>query len=84
MPKLTRQPVAGIKFTMNFREHNPPHFHASYKGHEMAMLFNGTVLVGSLPSAQERIAAEWARLHQAALAERWELAQSGRNFTTID
>jgi len=84
MPKLTRLPLQGIKLTMNFREHNPPHFHAAHGEHEAAMLFNGTILAGSLPQAQLKLVSEWARLHQEALAARWALASSGRNFTTID
>jgi hypothetical protein len=84
MPNLTRKRLQGIKLTMNFREHNPPHFHASYNGEEVAMLLNGTILAGSLPPAQLKLVSEWARLNQTALAARWELANSGHNFTTID
>ncbi|WP_395745248.1 DUF4160 domain-containing protein [Prosthecobacter sp.] len=84
MPRLTRQLLQGIKLTMNFREHNPPHFHASYQGDEVAMLFNGIALVGSLPQAQLKLVSEWAILHQTELTERWNLALAGLNFTTID
>lgn len=84
MPRLTRHLLQGIKLTMNFREHNPPHFHASYQGDEVAMLFNGSVLVGSLPQAQLKLVSEWAIVNQTQLTERWNLAISGSNFTPID
>ena len=29
MPEISR--FYGIAITMNFREHNPPHFHATYQ-----------------------------------------------------
>jgi len=84
MPKLTRDLIQGIKLTMNFREHNPPHFHTAYGEHEVALRFDGSIEAGSLPQAKLKIVMEWASLNQAALAARWELASSGRNFTTID
>jgi hypothetical protein len=84
MPKLTKNLLQGIKLTMNFREHNPPHFHAAYHGEEVAMMFNGTILVGSLPQAKLKLVTDWATLNQEALEARWALASSGHNFTTID
>ena len=49
MPNLTRKRLQGIKLTMNFREHNPPHFHASYNGEEVAMLLDGVQRVIFVP-----------------------------------
>jgi hypothetical protein len=68
MPNLTRKRLQGIKLTMNFREHNPPHFHASYNGEEVAMLLNGTILAGSLPQAQLKLVSEWAQPNGAGSA----------------
>ncbi len=84
MPRLTRQPLKGIKLTMHFREHNPPHFHAKHGEHSAAMLFNGTVYEGWLPPAQLKLVSEWAKLNQAALAARWALASNNINFTLIE
>ena len=33
MPTVSK--FYGIKITMNYNEHNPPHFHAEYQDHEV-------------------------------------------------
>ena len=35
MPEISR--FYGIIITMNFNEHNPPHFHAMYQGYEISI-----------------------------------------------
>lgn len=43
----------GIKIYMNWREHQPPHFHAKYGSDEVAISINDIeVLEGSLPNKQ--------------------------------
>jgi len=44
MPELAR--FFGIIIYMNWRDHNPPHFHASYGDHEALVSLNGKVLNG--------------------------------------
>jgi hypothetical protein len=82
VPTLTR--FQGIKITMYFRDHNPPHFHAAYAGQKAELLLNGAVKTGSLPPAQLGLVQEWASQHQQALISRWNLAAAGRHFTPID
>lgn len=82
MPTLTR--FQGIKITMYFRDHNPPHFHVSYGSHKAEVLFNGAVKAGTLPQAQLKLVQEWASIRQAALIERWNLAAAGEPFTPIE
>ena len=43
----------GIKIYMNWREHQPPHFHATYGGEEVIISINEIeVIEGSLPNKQ--------------------------------
>jgi hypothetical protein len=35
MPEISR--FYGIIITMNYREHNPPHFHAIYQDYEISV-----------------------------------------------
>lgn len=47
MPTLSR--FYGIKITMNYNDHSPPHFHAEYQGYEVSIeIANGNV-IGNMP-----------------------------------
>jgi len=49
MPEICR--FLGIKFTMYFSEHNPPHFHVEYNEHRASIdIQTFGVLEGKLPS----------------------------------
>ena len=62
----------GIVIRMFHREHNPPHFHASYQGFEaLIVIADGSVLAGSLPGKALRIVQDWAALHHDELMENW-------------
>lgn len=63
----------GIIIRMYFDDHNPPHFHASYQGHEATFSFDGERIEGELPKKQERLIAAWADIHQDELIANWEL-----------
>lgn len=67
----------GIVITMYWREHNPPHFHASY-GETEALVSIETleVLRGSLPRRALAMVLEWAAEHRAELMENWRLCQA--------
>ena len=41
----------GIRVTMYYEDHNPPHFHAEYNGNKAIIdILNTRVIKGSLPS----------------------------------
>ncbi len=40
-------------------EHNPPHFHASYQGHNAVFDLEGELLEGEMPSRQQKFIAAW-------------------------
>lgn len=66
----------GIKITMYFNDHNPPHFHAEYAGYKaMVDIINCTVIQGKLPNRQLRYVLAWCELHRDELMQNWELAK---------
>ena len=67
----------GIRVTMYFRDHLPPHFHIEH-GDSEAELAIATleVLAGALPAGVLRKVREWASTRQAALALNWVKCQS--------
>ena len=71
----------GIVITMNYRprEHNPPHFHAEYRGHRASYLFDGTVDAGKPPPPQHKIVSGWARDHTSELEQAWEACRKHQN-----
>lgn len=75
----------GIKITMNWREHQPPHFHATYGGEEVIVSIRDLeVLDGSIPSKQLKMLLGWAAFHQEELLENWALAERQQQLFAID
>ena len=75
----------GIKIFMNWREHQPPHFHATYGGDEVLISIKELeVLDGNIPSKQLKMLLGWAAFHQEELMENWELAESKQELFTIE
>lgn len=70
MPEISR--FYGIRITMNFVDHSPPHFHATYGDDEAQVeIATGDVLAGSLPRRAAALVKEWANLHRAELEDNW-------------
>jgi hypothetical protein len=56
-------------------DHNPPHFHVEYQGHEALLdIENGDLLEGSLPNKALKLVRDWAKEHQQELQSNWLLA----------
>ena len=67
----------GIYIRMYHDDHNPPHFHAEYQGHEaLFAIEDGRMLAGNMPSKAQRIIREWADENQEALTADWDKAKS--------
>jgi hypothetical protein len=73
MPEVSR--FLGIVIRFNYREHNPPHFHAEYN-EWMACISIGDlrVIEGELPRRVLALVLEWAYDHRTELLEDWDLA----------
>jgi Domain of unknown function (DUF4160) len=83
MPRISA--FYGIVITMYFRDHNPPHFHATYGEHAAKVeIATGEVFEGELPRRAERLVRKWTELHRAELEEDWTLARVRRPLANID
>ncbi len=61
---------------MFHREHEPPHFHASYGEFEALIGIDSIKVVGGhLPARVRNLVFEWAALHQAELVANWQRAR---------
>ena len=75
----------GIKIYINWSEHRPPHFHASYGEDEVIVSIKDIeVLEGAMPGKQLKMLLGWAALHQDELEENWELAEKKQELFPID
>lgn len=75
----------GIKIFINWREHNPPHFHATYGGEEVSILIRELeVFDGSIASKQLKMVLGWAAFHQEELMENWLLAEKQQELFPIE
>ena len=69
----------GIKIYINWRDHQPPHFHASYGGDSVIVSIRDIeVLEGEMPNKQLKMLLGWAALHQDELLENWALAEKNQ------
>jgi len=82
VPEISR--FLGIVIGMFYNDHNPPHFHASYGEHEVAIgIRDGAILWGSLPRRALGHVQEWRQAHVADLEENWERARRKQLLTPI-
>ena len=75
----------GIKITMNWDEHNPPHFHVEYAEHEASILIQDCIVYnGYLPNRQLKLVLAWCEIHKDELMQNWELAKNGQPLNAIN
>lgn len=75
----------GIKVTMYWNDHMPPHFHASYGSDNVLISISDLeVIEGSLPSKQLKMLLGWAALRQDQLLDNWELASQKQTLFEIE
>jgi hypothetical protein len=68
--------IFGIRVTMCYDDHNPPHFHAEYNGQKVLVdIMEGRILNGAFPSRQLKFVLAWAEIYQDELMENWDLAR---------
>ncbi len=82
MPEICR--FYGIIITMNYNEHNPPHFHAIYQGYEVSIEIKTGIVKGSMPRRALKMIFEWLDLHKEELLDDWELAINRKSLVKID
>jgi len=83
MPEISR--FLGIVITMYYREHAPPHFHASYRELEIRVnIQTGEIMTGRFPPRARQVVLEWLELYREELLEDWELAQKRKPLKKIE
>jgi hypothetical protein len=82
VPEISR--FLGIVIAMFYNDHNPPHFHAYYGEHEVAIgIADGDILWGSLPRRALGHVQEWRLIHLRELAADWERARGRQPLEPI-
>ena len=83
MPEISR--FLGIVIGMFYRDHNPPHFHATYGEHEVAIsIEDARVLWGRLPRRAMAHVLEWREAHVDELLADWEHARQREPLKAIE
>ncbi|HEY5075336.1 MAG TPA: DUF4160 domain-containing protein [Pyrinomonadaceae bacterium] len=81
MPEVSR--FLGIVITMFYREHGPPHFHATYGEYDVQVSIRDGLVNGKFPARALRLVLEWQALHKDELLENWNLARQSKPLNTI-
>jgi len=68
---------------MFYREHGPPHFHASYGDFDVQVSIMDGLVNGKFPARALPLVLEWRALHKDELLENWDLARQSRPLKTI-
>ena len=68
MPEISL--FCGIRVTMFYSDHNPPHFHAEYGGYKALIDILKLILA-------------WCELHKDELMQNWELARTASPLNHI-
>ena len=74
----------GIIIMMQYNEHNPPHFHATYQGAEASFNLDGEIIAGDFPRKQHRMVEAWCLIHHDELVAEWDLAIDQKSVFRIE
>ncbi len=69
---------------MFYRDHVPPHFHATYGEYEVTIDVETGVVHGRFPKRALRLVLEWLDLHKDDLMENWQRARERRPLQDIE
>ena len=82
MPEISE--FFGIKVTMYYDDHIPPHFHAVYNGQKVIVdILLARIVRGALPPRQLKLVLAWTVIHQEELMINWELAKEYKPLNKI-
>lgn len=74
----------GILIRMYYDDHNPPHFHAYYGGHEAVFSIETLeIMEGLLPKRAKALVIEWTLEHRQELLNDWKLAEQHQPLNKI-
>lgn len=69
---------------MNYREHEPAHFHVRYQGYEASIEIETGTVTGNMPRRALRMVFEWMDLHKEELQENWIRARKRGPLNPIE
>ncbi|MGI6395199.1 MAG: DUF4160 domain-containing protein [bacterium] len=81
MPEISR--FLGIVVFMNFKDHNPPHFHAIYGDYQVIVEINTGVVEGKFPKRALSLLMEWYEIHKDELLQNWETLKNKGSYDKI-
>ena len=74
----------GIRVTMYYDDHNPPHFHVEYAENKAIIdIGSASVIKGAIPNRQLKLVLAWCVIHQKELMQNWELSKQGKPLNRI-
>ena len=83
MPKISE--FYGISIYIYYRDHGPPHFHATYAGRRVSVCIEDlTVLEGRTTPRALRLIRAWARTRRTELLAVWDDARARRPLSWIE
>ncbi|MCL2289781.1 MAG: DUF4160 domain-containing protein [Bacteroidetes bacterium] len=82
MPRLSE--FYGIIILMNFRDHEPGHFHVWYGDYRAIITIDDGLVKGEMPARALRMVLEWMDKHKDELAKNWMLAKQGLPLEKIE
>lgn len=82
MPEISR--FYGIRITMNYNDHLPPHFHAEYQDYEATVEIGNGSIAGKMPRRALRLIWSWLDEHQAELEENRARARNRQTLLAIE
>ncbi len=68
---------------MNYRDHEPPHFHAKYQEYEVIVQISNGEVTGSMSRRALNLIFEWLELHKDELMQNWQLARDHKALNKI-
>lgn len=81
MPEISR--FLGIVIAIFYRDHEPPHFHATYGGFEITVGIHDGIVEGRFPRRALGHVLEWLELHRDELLANWERARNRQALEPI-
>ncbi len=82
MPEISR--FFGIRITMVYEDHLPPHFHAEYAGGIAHFsIATGEIIAGTISPRAARLVREWWAMHRSDLEENWALRAQRKPLNPI-
>ncbi|MDR1737474.1 MAG: DUF4160 domain-containing protein [Candidatus Symbiothrix sp.] len=74
----------GIIISMQFDDHNPPHFHVRYGDYRAQITIRDGIIKGSLPRRALNLVYEWLDLYRNELLENWSRMENRQHLLKIE